>query len=86
MKKECNKSKVNKVCIDEIMIEKVHAEKQRTRNDFTAVDIVYVDKLDFIINVLVKLRVELKVHDSLSEKRMAEIKMMKILADQLNDF
>jgi len=86
MKKECNKSKVNKVCIDEMMIEKVHAEKQRTRNDFTAVDIVYFDKLDFIINVLVKLRVELKVNNSLSEKRMAEIKMMEILADQLNDF
>jgi len=85
MKKEWCKPKIKEISYDEMLLEKVNKEKKRVRDDFTADDIVYFDKLDFIINVLIKLRSELQVQNRLSKKEKANVKMMYIMADQLND-
>jgi len=85
MKKEWSKPKIKEISYDEMLLEKVNKEKKRVRDDFTADDIVYFDKLDFIINVLIKLRSELQVQNRLSKKEKANVKMMYIMADQLND-
>lgn len=67
------------------MVEMVMKARNSSQQDFTAGDIVYFDKLDFIINVLIKLRSELQVQNRLSKKEKANVKMMYIMADQLND-
>ena len=85
MKKEWSKPKLKQVSVDDMLIEKVLKARKRVRDNFTANDIVYFDKLDFIINVLIKVRSELQVQNRLSKKEKANIKMMYIMADQLND-
>ena len=85
MKKEWSKPKIKEISYDEMLLEKVNKEKKRVRDDFTADDIVYFDKLDFIINVLIKLRSELQVQNRLSKKEKVNVKMMYIMADQLNE-
>jgi len=85
MKKKWSKPEIKGISYDEMLLKKVNAEKQRLKDGFTADDIVYFDKLNFIINVLIRLRGELQVQNRLSKQEKANVKMMYILADQLND-
>jgi len=85
MKKDWSKPEIQEVSHNEMLIDKVNEARKRVRDDFTADDIVYFDKLDFIINVLIKLRSELQIQNRLSKKEKVNVKMMYVMADQLND-